>query len=170
MGLSDIAAGIEVVDEQRDRGVASVDRTAGSLAERFDQYADAFPCSAEEAATVVEAYAGGKSVGASARAAGIAPTDGAKTLHLLGERVSPVGPTGREIVRDWLSGRLSRTEAMELLDVSEREFSLAAYVETHDPIEGARAAAEGVLAPDGDATVAKRDALGETMSDVGDLC
>jgi hypothetical protein len=169
MGLSDIAAGVEVVDEQRDRGVASVDRTGGSLAERLEDHADALPCTPTAAETLVETYAGGASVGDAARAAGIPPTDGAKALHLFGESVSPVGPMGREVVTDWLEGRLRRVEAVELAGVSEREFALAVYVETHGPIEGAREAVEGALAPDGDAAVAKREALGETMSDVGEL-
>jgi len=167
--LSDIAAGIEVVDEQRDRGVATVDRTGASLAERFEPYAEDLPCDPGEAATLVETYADGTSVGASARVAGVTPTTGAKTLHLLGERVSPLGPTGRDVVRDWIDGRLSRSEAVTLAGVSERAFSLAAYVETHDPIDGAREAAEGVLAPDEDAALAKHEALGETMTDAGEL-
>lgn len=169
MGLSEIAAGIEVVDEQRDRGVAAVDRTAETLADRLEPHAAQLPCSAGEAATLVEAYAAGKSVGASARVAGIPPTDGAKTLHLFGERVSPVGPVGREIVDDWLSGRLSRTEAREMSGVSDREFALAAYVETHEPVPGAREAVEGALTPGGDPAVDKRESLAETMSDVGEL-
>jgi len=169
MGLSDIAAGVEVVDEQRDRGVATVDRTDEPLAERLAPYAEELPCDASAAATLVEAYAAGNSVGDAARAAGIAPTDGAKALHLFGESVSPVGPMGREIVGDWLEGRLARTEAVELAGVSERAFALAAYVETHDPLAGAREAVEGALAPGADGAVEKRDQLGETMSDVGEL-
>jgi len=169
MGLSEIAAGIEVVDEQRERGVATVDRTDEPLAERLAPYAGDLPCNPDAAATLVEAYAGGKSVGDAARAAGVAPTDGAKTLHLFGESVSPVGPMGRDIVGDWLAGRLPRTEAVELAGVSERAFALAAYVETHDPIPGAREAVEGALAPGGDGAVDKRDALGDTMPDAGDL-
>lgn len=169
MGLSDIAAGVEVVDEQRDRGVAAVDRTAESLAEKLRDHAGALPCDPEAAATLVEAYAGGNSVGEAARAAGLPPTDGAKTLHLFGESVSPVGPTGREVVRDWLDGRLPRTEAVELAGVTDREFALAVYVETHDPLPGAREAVEGALAPETDGAVDKRDALAETMSDVDEL-
>ncbi|WP_459193579.1 DUF7858 family protein [Halosimplex sp. J119] len=169
MGLADIAAGIEVVDEQHDSGVATVDRTADPLAERLEPFADALPCDPAEAATLVDAYAEGKSVGASARVAGIAPTDGAKALHLFGESVSPVGPMGRDIVRDWLAGELPRTEAVELAGVSDQAFALAAYVETHDPIEGAMEAVEGALSLDGDGAVAKREELGETMDDVGDL-
>ena len=169
MGLSEIAEGVEVVDEQRDRGVATVDRTGGSLADRLEDHAETLPCSADEAATLVETYTGGASVGEAAGAAGIPPTDGAKTLHRFGESVSPVGPVAREVIADWLDGRLARTEAIELAGVSEREFALAVYVETHDPIEGAREAVEGALAPEGDAAVEKREALGETMSDVGEL-
>jgi len=169
MGLPEIAAGVEVVDEQRDRGVATVDRTDESLAKRLAPFADELPCDPEAAATLVEAYTGGESVGDAARAAGLAPTDGAKALHLFGESVSPVGPTGRAVVRDWLAGRLARTEAVDLAGVSDREFALAVYVETHDPIPGAREAVEGALAPAEDAAVDKRDALGETMSDIGDL-
>jgi len=169
MGLAEIAAGVEVVDEQRDRGVASVDRTTGALAERLAEYAEELPCSPDAAATLADVYAAGGSVGDAARAAGIAPTDGAKALHLFGESVSPVGPAGREVVRDWLDGRLARTEAVDLAGVSEREFALAAYVETHDPLPGAREAVEGALAPESDGAVDKRDALAETMSDVDDF-
>ena len=169
MGLSEIAAGVEVVDEQRDRGVAAVDRTAETLADRLEPHVGELPCDGDAAATLVEAYAAGNSVGAAARAAGMAPTDGAKTLHLLGESVSPVGPTGREVVRDWVAGRVARTEAIDLAGASEREFALAAYVDTHDPLPGAREAVEGALAPESDGAVDKRDALGETMSGVGEL-
>lgn len=169
MGLSDIAEGVEVTEEQRERGVATVDRTDESLSARLEPYAGDLPCSAGEAATLVETYADGTSVGASARAAGIPPTDGAKTLHLLGECVSPVGPMGRDIVGDWLDGRLARTEAMELASLSEQEFALAAYVETHDPIPGACEAVEGELSPDGAATVDKRDRLDGTMDGPGEL-
>jgi len=169
MGLSDIAAGVEVVDEQRDRGVASVDRTGDDLAGRLEPYGEDLPCTPTEAATLVEAYAGGTSVGEAARGAGLSPTDGAKALHLFGESVSPVGPIGREVVADWLDGQLGRTEAVELAGVSECEFALAAYVESHEPIDGAREAVEGALAPGGDAAVEKRETLGETMSDVGEL-
>jgi hypothetical protein len=169
MGLSDIAAGIEVVDEQRESGVATVDRTGDPLADRLAPYAEELPCSASDAAALVEAYAAGKSVGVSARIAGIAPTDGAKALHLFGESVSPVGPMGREIICDWLAGELPRTEAIELAGASDQEFALAAYVETHDPIPGAMEAVEGALSIDSDGSVAKRDALGDTMDGLADL-
>jgi hypothetical protein len=164
MGLSDIAAGVEVTTEQRDRGVATVDDTDGSLAERLGTYETALPCSAADAATVVEAYAEGQSVGTAARVAGLAPVTAAKALHLLGESVSPLGPTGREIVRDWLAAELSRSEARELAAATEREFALAAYVETHDTLSGAEEAVASVLAPD-----PAGDPLADTRSDLDDL-
>ncbi|MFD1513299.1 hypothetical protein [Halomarina rubra] len=169
MGLADIAAGLEVTSEQRTRGVATVDATDASLAERLVPFADDLPCAPEDAATVVETYAGGESVGTSARAAGLPPMTGAKTLHLLGESVSPLGPTGREMVRDWLDATLPRADALALTGASETEFALAAYVETHDPLAEAREALEGALSPSGDAAVEKRELLGETMSDSTDL-
>jgi 4'-phosphopantetheinyl transferase EntD len=163
MTLSDIAAGVEVTTHQRDRGVAAVDETDASLPERLAPVADDLPCLAATAATVVEAYAAGKSVGDAGRAAGVAPVMAAKTLHLVGEQVSPVGPQGREIIADWLAGDLSRTDAIALAGVTEREFALAVYIETHEPLPAARDAVEGAL------TTADRDPLGETMSDVGEL-
>jgi hypothetical protein len=146
MGLSEIAAGIEVTERQEDRGVATVDGTDRTLAERLAPFEDELPCSATAAATVLERYAEGGSVGDAGRAAGIAPTTAAKALHLLGESVSPVGPMGREIIGDWIAGRLSRSEALELARVGEDAFALAVYVETHEPIEAACREIEGVLA------------------------
>ena len=169
MGLADITAGLEVTSEQRARGVATVDATEASLAERLAPFADDLPCSPAEASTVVETYAGGASVGASARAAGLPPMTGAKTLHLLGEAVSPLGPMGREMVRDWLDAELTRADALDFAGASETEFALAAYVETHDALAEAREALEGALSPSGDAAVEKRELLGETMSGVGEL-
>jgi hypothetical protein len=165
MGLADIAAGLEVTTEQRDRGVAAVDRTDGSLADRLAPHADELPCGPEVTATVVELYAGGESVGAAARAAGLAPTTAAKTLHLLGESVHPLGPTGREVVRDWLAGHLSRAEAVELARATEAEFALAVYVETHEPLAEAREATEDALARRRPA----EDPLAEARSDARDL-
>lgn len=146
MGLSEIAEGIEVTERQEERGVAAVDGTDRTLAEHLAPFEAQLPCTAPEAATVLERYTEGASVGNAGRAAGIAPASAAKTLHLLGESVSPVGPMGREIVRDWIAGRLSRSEALELARVGEETLALAAYVETHDPIEEACAAIEGVIA------------------------
>jgi hypothetical protein len=146
MGLADIAAGLEVTHQQEDRGVATVDTTDAELSERLAPYAEDLPCRPSEAATVLERYAAGAAIGGAAGAAGIAPITAAKTLHLLGESVTPLGPTAREVIRDWIAGELSRTEALELTRASEAEFALATYVETHDPLDEAYAAIEGVLA------------------------
>jgi hypothetical protein len=161
--LSDIAAGLEVTAEQEARGVVAVDDTGAGLADRLTEFADALPCTPAAAATLVEAYTAGASVGEAAREAGVAPVTGAKTLHRLGEPIQPLGPTGREVVRDWLDARLSRTEAIELAGGDETAFALAVYVETHDPIPGAREAVSGALA------VGTDDPLAETRSDVADL-
>jgi hypothetical protein len=165
MGLSDIAAGVEVTTEQRDRGVATVDETDADLAERLADHADALPCEPAVAATVAEVYAEGRSIDTAASVADVAPTTAAKTLHLLGEQVSPLGPTGREIVRDWLDAALSRTEAMELTGASERAFALAAYVETHEPIPEAREAVAATLSTG----LGGEEPLAEAMSGVSDL-
>lgn len=103
------------------------------------------------------------------RGAGLVPITGAKTLHLLGEPITPLGPTGRDIVRDWLAADLSRTDAVELAGCTESEFALAVYVETHDPIDEACEAVAEVLLPDGSPAVEKRDHLQETMSSFDDL-
>lgn len=169
VGLTEIASGLEVTAKQRERSVAVIDGTEASLPERLRPFAGELPCSPAAAATVVEVYARGASIGAAAGAAGLAPIEGAKTLHLLGESVTPFGPTGRRVVRDWLSADLSRSEAIALTGASPAEFALASYVETHEPIAEAVTAVAGVLEMDGNAAVAKRDALDETMSDVTDL-
>lgn len=170
MGLADIAAGIEVVDEQRDRGVAAVDDTGGELAGALADYDGDLPCTPEQAATVLEAYAGGARVGEAGHEAGVVPVTAAKTLHLLGmDGVSPLSPVGREVVRDWVAGELGHAEARELTGADEAEFALAAFVETHDPLPGAEEVLERALADDDDASVAKRDHLAETMSGVDDL-
>jgi hypothetical protein len=88
----------------------------------------------------------------------------AKTLHLLGESVSPVGPTGRDVIEDYLAGELSRTDARPLSRTSETEFALAVYVETHDPLPDARAAVEDALAVE-----TETDPLAETRSETVDL-
>jgi len=164
MGLSDIAEGLEVTTEQRDRGVATADHTDQSLAERLSSVEAELPCTATAAATVVERYAGGGSVGAAGRAAGVPAMTAAKTLHLLGESVSPVGPTGREIVRDFLAGALSRTEARQLARASEEAFALAVYVESHEPLPEAQDAVADALAVDGGA-----DPLSDARSGTTDL-
>lgn len=169
MGLTDIAAGLEVTTKQRERGVATVDATDESLLDRLAEFADELPCTAERAATLVETYANGASIGRSSHAAGIPPVTGAKTVHLLGEPVAPLGPVGRELVRDWLDAECSRADAIALSGANETEFALATFVETHDPLPGAREALEGVFAGEANATVTKRDELAETMSDAHDL-
>jgi hypothetical protein len=145
MGLSDIAQGVEVTTEQRERGVATVDRTGTPLAARLEPLEPSLPTDASVAARVIERYAAGGSVGQAAAQAGVPAVTAAKTLHLAGESVSPLGPTGREVVRDWIAGRLSRTDALALTRAAPAELALAAYVETHDPIDAVRDAVEGAI-------------------------
>ena len=165
MSLTDIAAGLEVTSEQRDRGVAVIDDTGVDLAARLEPFAGELPCDAAQAATVLESRIVGKSIGDGARAAGLAPIDAAKTLHLLGrEGVNPLSPRARTIVRDWLDAELSRTEAKELVGAGDAEFALATFVATHQPIEGAREAVDGLLAAER-SIVDARDLLAETMDD-----
>ena len=163
MGLSEIAAGVEVTTEQQDTGVATVDDTDADLAARLSEYAEALPCEPESAATVIEAYAAGRSIGSAARIADVPPVTAAKTLHRLGESVNPLAPAARRVVRDWLDARVSRAEALELTDASEAAFALAVYAETHDPIPGAREALAGAL------DVERSDPLEDARSDVDDL-
>ncbi|MFB6205413.1 MAG: hypothetical protein ABEJ05_02650 [Haloglomus sp.] len=158
MTLSEIAAGLKVTTEQKERGVAAVDDTDAPLAERLGAFAEQLPCTPAAAATLVTEYAAGASVGAAAREAGIAPVTGAKALYRLGEPVQPLDPTGREVVRDWLDARLPRTEAVELTGGDPTDFALAVYAETHEPIPGAREAVDGSLA------VEAGDPLAETHS------
>ena len=170
MELSDIAAGIEVTAEQRDRGVPTVDDTGTDLRARLASHADDLPCTPEAAASVLETYAAGTSVGDSAREAGIAPVTASKVLHRCGETgVSPLSADARRVVCDWVAGRVSRADAVALTGASDAEFALAAYVETHDPVTALAEACEGSRSPAGNASVEKRDALAETMSSVGEL-
>lgn len=163
MGLDDIAAGVKVTTTQRDRGVAVTDDTGTSTVERLRPFADELPCTPEAAATVVSAYADGGSVGDAARDAAVAPVTAAKTLYLLGEEVFPFGPTGRDVVHDWLDARISRTTARRLTDADDDEFALAAYVATHDRIPEAEAVVADALAVDRD------DPLADARSDLDDL-
>jgi len=168
MGLSDIAAGIETTTEQRTRGVASVDRTDRSLVERLRGVAEDLPCTPEAAATVARAYAGGASVGESADEAGVVPVTAAKALHLLGvEGVTPLSPTARDVVRDWLVAEVSRSDALALTGASETEFALATFVETHEPIPEAREAVNETLAP-ASSMATKRDRLADAVGDPSD--
>lgn len=170
MGLSDIAAGIELHERQHERGVPTVDATEGDLVSRLDERAERLPCTPEAAASVLEAYAAGTSVGDCAREAGIAPMTAAKLLHRCGVTgLSPLAPTARRVLRDWLDGELPRSEAVALADADEAAFALATYIETHDAVPGLADAVEGVLEPDSMAPVDKRDALAETMSSVDEL-
>lgn len=170
MGLSDIAAGIEVTVEQQDRGVSTVDDTDASLSVRLAAHEDVLPCTPEAAATVLETHTAGTSVGESAREAGIAPITAAKTLHRCGvSGVTPLSPQARTILRDWLDGYLSRSDAVALTGAPDAEFALATYIETHEPVPELAEAAEGVLGLSGDAAVAKRDALGDTLGNPTDL-
>jgi hypothetical protein len=170
MVLSDIAAGIEVTTEQRDRGVPTVDDTDADLASRLEPHADGLPCTAAAAATLLDSYFAGASVGAAASDASVAPTTAAKALFRCGVTgVSPLAPTARDVVRDWLSGDLSRADALALTGADEADFALAAYVESHDPVDALVAAVEAERDAGGSAAVAKRDELAETMSDVADL-
>jgi hypothetical protein len=146
MGLAEIADGIEITEQQDERCVATVDDTDSTLAQRLAPFEVELPCSAEEAGTVLDRYAGGGSIGDAGRVAGVAPITAAKTLYLLGESVSPATPLQRGILTDWQQGDLSRTEALELTGLNETEFALSAYVETHEPLEAACAEIEGLLA------------------------
>jgi hypothetical protein len=164
MGLSDIAAGIEVTTEQVDRGVAAVDDTEADVVTRLEPFAEDLPCGMEAAVELVAVYAEGATVGEAARRAGLAPTTGAKTLHRLGEPVSPLTPHQRTVVDDFLAARVSRTEAIRLIG-DEADFALGVYTRTHDPLPGAGEAVEGLLAPGS----ANPDPLAEARSDVDDL-
>lgn len=170
MDLSDIADGIEVTDEQCERGVAAVDDTDRDLAERLAPLEEDLPCGAAAAAAVAEAFTADGDLAAAADAGGVAPVTAARALHLLGvDGVSSLGPDEREPVRAWLAGERSRTAAKAATGTDEQTFALAAFVESREPLDGAREALEGALAPVDDAAVAKRDRLAGTMSDPDDL-
>ena len=172
MGLSEIAAGVESTTEQIERGVATVDDTAVDLDRRLREHEADLPCTAAVAATVIEEYRSGADVGSAGDPAALAPVTAAKLLHRCGfDGITPLSPTARRVLRDWLDGRIGRTEALELTGATDAEFALAAYVETHDPIpeldDAVRSEATAPIA--GDAAVSKRDALADTMNGIGDL-
>lgn len=165
MTLSEIAAGIEVTAEQERRDVAAVDETSGDLLERLRPHAEELPCTPEAAATVVETHAAGTSVGESARAAGIAPVTAAKALHRCGvSGVTPLSPMARQVVRDWVAGDLSRSEALELTGANEAEFALSAFIETHDPAPELTAATAELDGGTGDA-----DPLADAVGDADEF-
>ena len=168
--LSEIASGITITDEQRRRGVATVDDTGDDLAAGLASLDAELPCSASSAAAVVDVYTAGNGVEAAGRAADVSPTIAAKTLHRLGfDGMSPLSPDERAIVREWHRGERSRVEARSLVDATDAAFALGSYVAAHDPIPAAAEVVEGRLYDEADAAVRKRDRLAETMSDVTEL-
>jgi hypothetical protein len=171
MALEDIAASVGTTTIlQHECGVAAVDETGQSLTERLGAYGDELPCSPGAAATVLRTHQRGTPIAESARMATIAPITAAKTLHRLGvEGVCPLAPTAREIVRDWLHGKLTRADAVALTGGSDAEFALASYIETHDPLEGAQALTGVCRGASGDAMVEKRDHLKDAVGDGPDL-
>jgi hypothetical protein len=164
MGLADIAAELTVTTHQRERGVATVDDTTASLADRLAAYADDLPCAPETAAAVAEAYAAGSTVGGAAAVAETVPVTAAKTLHLLGTPgITPLSPLGRDVLEDYLAGELTRSDAVALVGVSASEFALGAYVATHEPLPGARESVRAVLAGRAAASGDAVDALGDAL-------
>lgn len=160
MGLSDIAVGLEVTTEQRDRGVAAADGTEATLVDRLAGFEADLPCSAGAAVELVEAYAEGASVGRAAAVAGVPETTAAKALYLLGEPIDPLTPTASRVLQDWLDGELSRTEALQLTGLGTDEFALGTYVATHEPIDGAESVVTDAL------TVARQgDPLADALGD-----
>ena len=171
MGLSEIAAGVESTTEQVERGVATVDDTGVDLDRRLREFESELPCTAAAAATVIKEYRSGADVGAAGDTAALAPITAAKLLVRCGfDGITPLSPTARRVLRDWLDGRLGRTEALELTGATDAEFALATYAETHDPIPEVEAAvrSEATAPIAGDAAVSKRDALAGTMNGIGD--
>jgi hypothetical protein len=167
MGLDDIAESAgTTTTRQCVRGVAMADGRDGSTADRLAQFSGELPCDPAAAAAVLRSHGRGTPIDESAKVANLAPVTAAKTLHRLGvEGVSPLSPAARGILRDWLTGKLARSEALTLTGVSEAEFALAAYVETHDPIEGAKKVTGTTPGLSGDAMVAKRDELDGAIED-----
>ena len=162
MTLSEIAAGLEVTARQRDRGVAVADDTETPLVDRLSAHAADLPCTPAATATLVDAYSTGRSVGDAASEAGVTPMTAAKTLHRCGVAgVCPLAPTRRGVVRDWLDGRIARSDAVALTGGDEADFALATYVETHDAVA---AVADAV-----DAHLAGSSPLGGALGDPGGL-
>ena len=167
MTLSEIADGLEVTADQRDRGVAVADDTETPLVDRLAAHAADLPCTPEATATLVDAYTAGRSVGDAAREAGVTPMTGAKALHRCGvEGVCPLAPGRRDVVRDWVDGRLARSEAVALAGGDEADFALATYVETHDPLSAVAEAVDAHVAgsaPLGAGSAGGDDALGGAL-------
>jgi hypothetical protein len=170
--LSEIAAGIETVTEQKQerRSVTTVDATERSLTERFAAADTELPCAPGSAATVVERYVRGETIEAAATAAGVAPVMAAKVLHRTGAAdISPLSPAGRTVLQEWLAGERPRADALAVTDCSHGAFMLAAYVEKHGRDVELVTAVEAALTPSDSVSVRKRDRLAETMSAPEDL-
>ncbi|MFD1570609.1 hypothetical protein [Halorubrum laminariae] len=147
MTLSEIAADLEVTARQRDRGVAVADDTETPLVDRLAAHVDTLPCTPAATATLVDTYSAGRSVGDAAGEAGVTPMIAAKTLHRCGvSGVCPLAPTRRGVVRDWLDGRIARSDAVALTGGDEADFALATYVETHGPVSAVADAVDAHLA------------------------
>lgn len=171
MALEDIAATVgTTTTRQHECGVAAVDETDRSLAERLGAFEDDLPCEPHAAATVLWTHRRGTPIAESARMANVAPVTAAKALHRLGvEGVCPLAPTARKIVRDWLHGELTRADAVALTGGNDAEFALASYVETHEPLDGVKTLTSECGGVSGDAMVAKRDQLEDAVGDGLDL-
>ncbi|MFB6111501.1 MAG: hypothetical protein ABEJ35_03085 [Halobacteriaceae archaeon] len=165
MGLDEIAAAAgTTTTPQRARGVATADRTEAPLVSRLAAVEEELPCKARAAATILRTHTAGTPIGESARAADLAPITAAKVLHRLGvDGVCPLAPTARTIVRDWLAGSLPRAEALELTGASDREFALAVYIETHDPVPEAAQLTADAEVGGRDAMVEKRERLADAV-------
>lgn len=163
MALSDIAEGVVVTTEQERRGVPTTDDTNAPLGARLEPFSDGLPCSASTAATLVETYADGASIGQAAAVAAVPRTTAAKTLYLLGEPIDPLTLTAKRALEDWLAGELSRTAALALAGVGPDEFALGAYVATHDPVAGAESVVADALTADWSG-----DPLSDARSDAGE--
>jgi hypothetical protein len=171
MSLDDIAATTgTTTTRQCERGVATVDETGSGLATQLESLAGELPCDAQAAATLLRTHSTGRPIGESAALAGLPPVTAVKTLHRLGvDSVCPLAPTARRIVRDYLHGNIPRMDAVTLTGASRAEFALASYIETHDPLPGAREVTAGETHLDGDAMVAKRDRLRDSLGDTAGL-
>lgn len=163
MTLSNIADGIVVTDEQDDRGVAVVDDTDAALAADLDRYADDLPCSPAQAAAAAEAYRGGGSLEAAARAADLAPVRARAALCLLGVQSVAPEPELRRQIRAFVDGEASLDAVERRTEAEEASLALAAYVESHD----ATVEVATVLETDDGGHLARRqfDALADATGD-----
>ena len=164
MTLSEIADGLEVTASQRESGVTVADDTETPLVDRLKPHAEDLPCTPAATATLVEAYTAGRSVGDAAAEAGVTPMTGAKTLHRCGvSGICPLAPGRRDVVRDWLDGRIARSEAVTLAGGDEAEFALATYVETHDPLSPVADAVDAHVAGSAPLAEGTDETLGDAL-------